>query len=77
MIPIMGQRSFSITAGVIFFTVALLHGLRIFYRWEAVIGGLEVPTWVSWLALVISAYLSYEGFSLGRSIRDPNGHSLA
>lgn len=66
MIPIIGQKSFSVTSGVIFFTVALLHAVRILYGWEAVIGGLEVPTWVSWIALVISAYLSYAGLSLGR-----------
>ena len=69
MIPIMGPKSFSNTAGVIFLIIALLHALRIFYGWEAVIGGLRVPTWVSWIALVISACLSYAGFSLGGTTR--------
>ena len=55
---------------MIFFIIALLHAVRIFYGWEAVIGGLKVPTWVSWIALVISAYLSYAGLSLGRTMRD-------
>lgn len=71
MIPIMGQKSFSTTAGVIFFLVALLHAVRILYGWEAVVGGLEVPPWVSGIALVISVYLSYAGLRLGRGIRDP------
>ena len=66
----MEQKSFSITAGVIFFVIALLHAVRIFYGWEAVIGGLKVPTWVSWIALVISAYLSYAGLRLGSTMRD-------
>ena len=66
----MNQKSFSLTAGVIFFIIALLHAVRIFYGLEAVIGGLKVPTWVSWIALVISAYLSYAGLSLGRTMRD-------
>ena len=66
MIPIMGPKSFSITAGAIFLIIALLHAARIFYGWEAVIGGVVVPKWVSWIALVISAYLSYAGLSLGR-----------
>ncbi len=70
MIPVMGPRSFSITAGVIFLIIALLHALRIFYGWQAVIGGLQVPTWVSWIALAISAYLSYAGLSRGRITRD-------
>ncbi len=66
--PIMGPRSFSITAGAIFLIIALLHAARIFYGWEAVIGGLRVPTWISWIALVISGYLAYAGLSLSRSI---------
>lgn len=59
MIPIMSAKSFSITAGVIFLIIALLHVARIFYGWEAVLGGLVVPKWVSWIALVISGYLAY------------------
>lgn len=62
----MGLKSFFITAGVIFLLIALLHAVRIFYGWEAVIGGVKVPTWVSWIALVISSYLSYAGLRLGR-----------
>ena len=68
MIPVMGPKSFSITAGGIFLVIALLHAVRIFYGWEAVVGGLPVPTWVSWTALVISAYLSYAGLRLGRRV---------
>ena len=70
MIPIMSRKVFSITVGAIFLIIAVLHAVRIFFGWEAVIGGLRVPTWMSWIALVISAYLSYAGLSLGRSIRD-------
>ncbi len=50
---------------MIFLIIALLHAVRIFYGWEAVIGGLVAPKWVSWIALAISAYLAYAGFSLG------------
>ena len=63
MIPLMSPKSFSITAGTIFLLITLLHALRILYGWEAVIGGLKVPTWVSWIALVISGYLAYAGLS--------------
>lgn len=68
MIPIMSQKSFSVTAGAIFFIIALGHAIRIFYKWEVALGGLVVPTWVSWIALVIFAYLSYAGLSLGRTM---------
>ena len=64
----MGPKSFSVAAGIIFLIIALLHALRIFYGWEAVIGGFVVPKWVSWIALVIFAYLSYAGLSAGRTM---------
>jgi hypothetical protein len=51
MISIMGPKAFFKTAGVIFLIIALLHAVRIFYGWEVVLGGLKVPTWVSWIGL--------------------------
>jgi len=60
------QRTFSLTVGVIFLAIAVLHALRIIFGWEANIGGLAVPTWVSWVALVVAGYLANEGFRLGK-----------
>lgn len=71
MVPLMSQRAFSVTAGIIFFIIALGHAVRIFYQWEVVLGSLVVPKWVSWIALVIFAYLSYAGLRLGRTMRRP------
>lgn len=65
----MRLKTFGLTAGVIFLSIALLHALRLIFGWQAVIGGWEVPTWVSWLALVIAAYLGYEGIRLGRETK--------
>ena len=60
----MDQKTFIIVAGAIFAVVALLHVLRILMGWPAVIGGWEVPMWVSWIALVVAGGLSYFGLSL-------------
>ncbi len=60
----MHRRSFSLLAGIIFIIIALLHLLRIIYGWEAVIGGWAIPKWVSWVALIVSGYLGYEGLRL-------------
>jgi hypothetical protein len=60
----MTQKTFTRTAGVIFVLVAVLHLLRLLLGWEAVIGGWDVPMWVSGLALVLSAYLAYSAFRL-------------
>ena len=62
----MSQKTFSLTAGVIFSLITLLHVLRLVFGWEAIIGGWAVPTWLSWVAMLIAGYLSYQGFRLSR-----------
>lgn len=62
----MDKETFVSSASAIFLAIAVLHGLRIFYGWPAVIGGWVVPMWLSWVALVIAGYLAYQGFTPGR-----------
>lgn len=66
---VMTQESFSVTAGVIFLIIAILHVLRIIIGWDAIIGGWAVPSWVSWLAIIVAGYLAYEGFRLAKKAR--------
>ena len=42
----MNQKTFSLTAGVIFSLVALLHGLRLVFGWEVIFAGWMVPPMV-------------------------------
>ncbi len=63
----MSQRAFSLVAGLIFLLIAVMHVLRLVFKWEAVLNGWPVPMWISAVALIIAAYLSYEGFRLGKS----------
>ncbi|MBI1997094.1 MAG: hypothetical protein HYU31_18130 [Deltaproteobacteria bacterium] len=65
----MNQRFFNLTVEVIFLAIAILHLLRILFAWSAVIGGWEVPAWVSWAAFVVAGYLAYEGFRLSMLAR--------
>jgi hypothetical protein len=60
----MSQKTFTIIVSVIFGLVALLHVLRIFFGWSAVIGGWTVPMWLSWIGLVVAGGLSYFGINL-------------
>lgn len=60
----MDQQSFYNVTLVIFSLIALLHALRLVYGWNAVIGGWEIPFWVSYLALVLAGYLAYSAFKL-------------
>ena len=60
----MTQSTFNVVAGVIFTLVAVLHALRLLLGWDAVIGGWEVPHWVSWIALALAGYLGYTAFAM-------------
>lgn len=58
----MSQRTYSIVAGLFFAAIALLHAGRLLFGWHITIGNGIVPMWVSWIAIVIAAYLAYQGF---------------
>lgn len=47
----------------IFLAIAVLHGLRLYLGWDAVIAGWEVPRLLSWVAVVAAAYLAWQGFT--------------
>ena len=57
----MSQKTFSLAAGLIFLLIAVMHVLRLAFRWEVVLNGWSVPMWVSVVAIVIAAYLALEG----------------
>jgi hypothetical protein len=62
----MSQKTFSLAAGLIFLLIAVMHGLRLALKWEAVVNGWSVPMWASAVAIVITAYLAFEGLKPGR-----------
>lgn len=62
----MKQKTFSLVAGLIFLVMAILHILRLTIGWHVVIADWIIPMWVSWIALPIAGFLSYEGFRLSR-----------
>lgn len=64
----MNQRTFSRVAGAIFFLIAVLHVVRLARGWQVTLAGWAMPSWVSWVALVVAGYLAYEGFRLGRRV---------
>jgi hypothetical protein len=62
----MNQKTFSLATGLIFLLIAVIHILRLAFKWEAVLNGWAVPMWVSAVALLIAAYLAFEGLKLSR-----------
>ena len=63
----MSQKTFARVASVIFLLITLGHLSRLVFKWSVVLGGWAVPFWVNWVALLIFAYLAYEGFRLRTS----------
>lgn len=60
----MKSETYFIISGIVFLSVAVLHALRLYYGWEAVIGGIALPLWVSSVAVIIAGALAYSAFQL-------------
>ena len=60
----MNQKTFTRVAGLIFTLIAVLHAVRLFRGWEAVIAGWSVPHVVSWAAVVVFGWLAVTAFRL-------------
>jgi len=56
------KKAYNTLTAVLFLVIAVTHLLRIIFGWSAQIGGLDIPVWVSWLAVVIAGALAYFGF---------------
>lgn len=52
----------------LFLIIAVLHLLRVVYGWEAVLGGVVIPMYVSYVAIVVAGYLAYRGFTSKRTV---------
>jgi hypothetical protein len=62
----MTHKTFSLVAGVIFLLIALGHLSRLVFKWSLLLEGWAVPFWVSGVALLVFAYLAYQGFRLAK-----------
>lgn len=62
----MDRKTYICVTAIIFLIISVLHLARAFLGWEASIAGLVVPVWGSWVALVVSGFLAYSGFSLSK-----------
>jgi hypothetical protein len=67
------QRTYNIVTATLFLIVAVLHLLRVVFGWPARIGGLDIPLWASWPALVIAGVLAYFGFAQNTYRRNLKG----
>ena len=54
----MDQSCALFTAGIVFALVAILHILRIVFKFEVSIAGKNIPLWANWVGLMIAGGLS-------------------
>jgi hypothetical protein len=52
------MKPFIAGAAVIFALVAIAHAIRLWFGWAVVIDGIDIPLWVSWVALLIAGGLT-------------------
>ena len=64
----MSDHAYALIAGIIFLLVAIAHLLRMALGTPVVVQGVSIPMWASAIALVVTAFLSYEGFHFARRI---------
>lgn len=67
--PMMRERAYLVTAGIVFAAVALAHLARSFAGINLSIAGWNVPLWLSWIGTAATAYLSYMSFRLTLMMR--------
>lgn len=62
----MSENAFSLTAGIVFLLISLAHLARILAGTPVVVQDIPIPIWASGVAMVITGFLSYEGFHFAR-----------
>ncbi len=56
------EKGLLVVAGCVFLAVALLHLVRLAFGVSLILGGFEIPLWLSWIGVAVTAYLSYASF---------------
>ena len=62
----MGNKPFTIIAAIIFLVMALLHLLRLFVKFQIVLGTHVMPHWLSIVGLVVAGLLAWGLFREAR-----------
>lgn len=62
----MSQKTALKVGAVLFGIIGFLHILRLVNKWDAVLGGWNVPLWLSVIAVVVTIGLSYWYWKLAK-----------
>ncbi len=58
------QQAYFLVSGIVFGLVALLHALRLVFRWEVRLRSQEIPVWLSGVGLVAATGMCIWAFWL-------------
>jgi hypothetical protein len=58
---LLNRNTYMTVTSTLFLVVAIVHLLRIILGWPVEVGGVSIPFWLSWLALLASGALAYFG----------------
>ena len=53
------SKPFTWIAAAIFALAAIVHVIRLFTHFQVIVGSHHVPQWVSYVAIVVAAFLSW------------------
>lgn len=56
------ERTLLKITGIVFLVVALAHLTRLMFNADIILGGFEIPLWLSWVGVIVTGYLSYASF---------------
>ena len=60
------QKMYIKLTGLIFSIIAILHLLRLIFRWDVIMGDWQIPVWVSFIGVAASGFLAYIAFKLSK-----------
>lgn len=63
----MNRKTYVTVTAALFLVVAIVHLLRIILGWQVEIGGLSIPFWPSWLAVLVAGALHISALRRGGS----------
>ena len=64
------KKLYFYTSAVVFTIVAIAHLLRVVFDWQIRLGSVDVPLWISLLALLFIGGLAYHGWRLSQSTKE-------
>jgi len=68
-IPSPREHTYLLVVGVIFSVIAVAHLWRIFASGSLNLMGWDVPLWLSWFGVIVTAYMAYSSFRFALRIR--------